>query len=164
MDDGDGTATIAVAFYRGWGRGPKARLLNAAMKLIMRDRAGHVEVALAPAPDGTRPALVACVDAAVALRPRRFDDRWEVVEVLAPAEAVARAHRLVGRRFDPLGVVLAAFAPRWAARRRSGGCICTEIAATALGLPDPQAWSIGRLRGAVASAGGPRPRSAAGPR
>lgn len=147
---------ITLAFYKGDGGNAVAKAADSLVRAVTLSRYSHVEV-IAGTADLDAPAW--CVSSSFrdgGVRGKTITlraDRWDLVEV--PGPCFTPVNRFLSLRggmpYDFLGALLSPLRLPTEPRTTKGAWFCSEVAAQIMGVPDPWAYSPGRLYRATKS-------------
>lgn len=131
--------TLSLAFYCGQGD-----WIDAVVRKITRSPFSHVEL-VQSTQEGDLAIGASWRDRGVRAKFIRFHpENWTMVQVpWAPDNAFIRARRLIGARYDLVGVMLSQFLSL--RREDRSRWFCSELCAYALGLSAPETYSPGSL-------------------
>lgn len=141
---------VTLAFYRGWGGNWLARLSDAVTRFVTLSRFSHVEVIDGAAVLGE---VNTCWSSSFRDGGVRYKDimlkpeKWVLVPVVVPdtpgPDPIEILAVRLSMKYTVAGAILSALRPPvdlfW------NKCFCSEVAALAVGIPRPWAYSPGRL-------------------
>lgn len=139
---------VTLAFYYGCGGDWRAVMVDQAIRAVTRSRYSHVEMIAGKASTG---ALHWCISASPrdgGVRAKRIylrPDHWDLVHVRAdPVRARAAIMTHAGAPYDLVGALASPLRLPFPVGPRDW-LFCSEIVAATLRLPEPWAYSPGRL-------------------
>lgn len=150
---------VTLAFYHGWGGGPRDKLIDATIRAATLSQYSHVELIPYAATAGGQHIAYSSSPRDGGVRARRINFRathWDMIQIDAdPAQVVAVIERRMGQGYDVLGACLSPLRLPW---RLVGYDLsfCSEIVAEALDWPDPWRWSPARMARHLSKMGVPR--------